>query len=154
MLLPYCSGVDLNCGCPQSWACAESIGAALMEKPELVCDIIRAAKQTIKDDGYEGRRSMSVKIRIHRDLEQTRQFVEAAQEAGADYITIHGRLKSTRSTIPVNVDAVAYLRQYAKVPLLFNGDVESLSKAKDVYQKTGVDGVMSARDIQIGRAHV
>ena len=147
MLLPYCSGVDLNCGCPQSWACAESIGAALMEKPELVCDIIRAAKQAIKDDGYAGRRTMSVKIRIHKDLEQTRRFVKAVQDAGVDYITIHGRLKSTRSTIPVNIDAVAYLRQYVKVPLLFNGDVESLSKAQDAYKKTGVDGVMSARDI-------
>lgn len=69
MLLPYCSGVDLNCGCPQSWACAESIGAALMERRELVCEIIRAAKQTIMRDGFEGRRTMSIKIRIHRDLE-------------------------------------------------------------------------------------
>ena len=69
MLLPNCSGVDLNCGCPQSWACAESIGAALMERLDLVCEIIRAAKQTIKRDGFEGRRTMSVKIRIHRDLE-------------------------------------------------------------------------------------
>lgn len=78
---------------------------------------------------------------------QTRRFIEMVQAAGVDFITIHGRLKSTRSTIPVNVEAVAYLRQYVTVPLLFNGDIESLSKAKEVYQKTGLDGVMSARDI-------
>lgn len=69
MLMPYCSGVDLNCGCPQSWACAESIGAALMEKPELVCEIVRAARKVIREEGWEGRRTMSVKIRIHKDLE-------------------------------------------------------------------------------------
>ena len=118
-----------------------------MEKPELVCEIVRAAKRVIIDDGFEGRRTMSVKIRIHRDLEQTRRFVEAVQEAGVDYITIHGRLKSTRSTIPVNVDAVTYLRQFVTVPLLFNGDIESLSKAHSIFSLTGVDGVMTARDI-------
>lgn len=69
------------------------------------------------------------------------------QDAGVDYITIHGRLKSTRSTIPVNVDAVTYLRQFVTVPLLFNGDIESLAKAQHIYSTTGVDGVMSARDI-------
>lgn len=78
---------------------------------------------------------------------QTKRFIEMVQDAGVDYITIHGRLKSTRSTIPVNIDAVAYLRQFVTVPLLFNGDIESLPKAHEVVKMTGVDGVMSARDI-------
>lgn len=23
LVAPYCAGIDLNCGCPQSWACKE-----------------------------------------------------------------------------------------------------------------------------------
>ena len=67
-MAPFVSGVDLNCGCPQSWACAECLGAALMNKRELVADIVKEAKATLKRDGYEGRRTVSVKIRIHKDL--------------------------------------------------------------------------------------
>ena len=31
MVFPYVDGVDLNCGCPQTWACQEGIGAGLIE---------------------------------------------------------------------------------------------------------------------------
>lgn len=39
-----------------------------MNKRELVADIVKEAKATLKRDGYEGRRTVSVKIRIHKDL--------------------------------------------------------------------------------------
>jgi tRNA-dihydrouridine synthase 4 len=61
------SGVDLNCGCPQSWACAESLGAALMNKRELVAEIVTEAKKKLKHDGF-GEKTVSVKIRVHPDL--------------------------------------------------------------------------------------
>src|ERR1700709_588303 len=65
-LAPYVSGVDINCGCPQSWACAETLGAALMNKRELVADMVKAAKESLKVLGYEGKKTVSVKIRIHK----------------------------------------------------------------------------------------
>ncbi|KOS22015.1 tRNA-dihydrouridine(20a/20b) synthase-like protein [Escovopsis weberi] len=75
---PYIAGVDLNCGCPQPWACAETLGAALMEKRELVRDMVIEARRALADDGWHvGKekdmhsprgRSVSVKIRIHDDL--------------------------------------------------------------------------------------
>lgn len=76
LVAPFVNGVDLNCGCPQSWACAETLGAALMEKRELVRDMVLATRQRLREDGWalgkeadidnpEGRgRSVSVKIRI------------------------------------------------------------------------------------------
>lgn len=75
---PWVSGVDLNCGCPQSWACAETLGAALMNKRELVRDMVVETRGRLEQDGWgvgmekdidnpKGR-SVSVKIRIHDDL--------------------------------------------------------------------------------------
>jgi tRNA-dihydrouridine synthase 4 len=75
---PFVSGVDLNCGCPQSWACAETMGAALMDKRELVRDMVVETRQKLRRDGWgvdmekdidspKGR-SVSVKIRVHKDL--------------------------------------------------------------------------------------
>lgn len=43
----YCSGVDLNCGCPQRWAKQMGVGCCLMDQPELVSDIIRQCRNQI-----------------------------------------------------------------------------------------------------------
>jgi tRNA-dihydrouridine synthase 4 len=144
---PYVSGVDLNCGCPQSWACAESLGAALMNKRELVCDIVKEAKTALARSGYEGRRTVSVKIRVHKDLRETVDFVKSVQEAGADFITIHGRTRSTRSSTPVDLDAIKLVAEHCQVPTLANGDIRTLANAKQITEYCGVNGVMSARDI-------
>lgn len=76
--MPYVGGIDLNCGCPQSWACAETLGAALMNKRELVRDMVVETRQRLASEGWgvgmekdidnpKGR-SVSVKIRVHDDL--------------------------------------------------------------------------------------
>jgi tRNA-dihydrouridine synthase 4 len=63
MVLPYVDGIDLNCGCPQSWACQEGIGAGLMKDPELVRDMVRGVKARVGNEFC-----VSTKIRIHQDL--------------------------------------------------------------------------------------
>lgn len=78
LVAPYVNGIDLNCGCPQSWACAETLGAALMGERALVRDLVLEARKRLRDDGWAvGKekdidhakgRSISVKIRIHKDL--------------------------------------------------------------------------------------
>lgn len=65
---PHVSGIDLNCGCPQSWACADNMGAALIHKRELVAEMIKEAKATLAREGWGPTRTVSVKIRIHKDL--------------------------------------------------------------------------------------
>jgi tRNA-dihydrouridine synthase 4 len=78
LVAPFVSGVDLNCGCPQSWACTETLGAALMNERELVRDMVVETRQHLERDGWAVRmeedmespkgRSVSVKIRVHDDL--------------------------------------------------------------------------------------
>lgn len=78
LAMPFVAGIDLNCGCPQSWACAETLGAALMNKRELVRDMVVETRQRLAGEGWgvdmekdidnpKGR-SVSVKIRVHDDL--------------------------------------------------------------------------------------
>lgn len=78
LVAPSVNGVDLNCGCPQSWACAEKLGAALMGHRELVRDMVVETRSRLEQDGWDvgmerdvdspKGRSVSVKIRIHDDL--------------------------------------------------------------------------------------
>jgi len=63
MVYPYVDGVDLNCGCPQTWACQEGIGAGLMKNPEAVRDMVRGVKARLGSEFC-----VSTKIRIHSDL--------------------------------------------------------------------------------------
>lgn len=50
-------------GCPQPWAYSEGIGSALLRKPELVADMVRAVKDRM---GWDY--GISVKIRVDSDL--------------------------------------------------------------------------------------
>lgn len=63
MIGPWVNGVDLNCGCPQSWAMKEGIGCSMMANPDKVAAMIKEAKQRIGPG-----KTVSCKIRIHPDL--------------------------------------------------------------------------------------
>ncbi|KAI1819585.1 dihydrouridine synthase 4-like protein [Xylaria intraflava] len=142
---PFVNGVDLNCGCPQSWACAETLGAALMEKRELVRDMVIATRQRLRDDGWAvgketdtdhptGKgRSVSVKIRVHKDLRKTVDFITTVlgdeQNRNIDWLTIHPRTRHTQSSVPINLEALELLTNMFgdKLPILVSGDVFTLS---------------------------
>lgn len=64
MVMPYSDGVNLNCGCPQSWAIQEGVGCAMMRKPDDVAAMVRAVKERC-GAGF----CVSVKIRVHKDIE-------------------------------------------------------------------------------------
>ncbi|KAH7326515.1 dihydrouridine synthase 4-like protein [Stachybotrys elegans] len=140
---PFVNGVDLNCGCPQSWACAEQLGAALMNQRELVRDMVVETRRRLHGDGWhvakdkdkdsaQGR-SVSVKIRVHDDLRKTMDFLDTVighpQDRQVDWITIHPRTRSTPSTTPIRTEALEILTtKYSKIlPVLLSGDIFDLS---------------------------
>ncbi|KAF2487742.1 hypothetical protein BDY17DRAFT_17297 [Neohortaea acidophila] len=143
LIASWVDGVDLNCGCPQSWAIKEGIGCSLMEDPESVAAMVRAAKHVLSPMG----RSVSVKIRIHKDLQRTLQWVKVVEAAGVDYITVHGRTRSQRSSTPPDYDAIRQIKAAATVPVVANGDAYARHHVKKIATLTGVDGVMAARGI-------
>lgn len=55
-------GVELNCGCPQKWAIQEGIGSALVEKNDLICEMVKEARRRLN---YDKDFTVAVKIRIH-----------------------------------------------------------------------------------------
>ncbi|KAK3111009.1 tRNA dihydrouridine synthase [Teratosphaeriaceae sp. CCFEE 6253] len=142
MIAPWVDGVDLNCGCPQSWAVKEGIGCSLMENPSLVAEMVRAARGRLSES-----QSVSVKIRVHKDLSQTIRFVKEVEEAGVTFITVHGRTRSQRSSTVPDYEAVRRLKEGARVPIVANGDAYTLADVHKIAKLTGADGVMAARGI-------
>ncbi|KAK5149028.1 hypothetical protein LTR04_000172 [Oleoguttula sp. CCFEE 6159] len=142
LVQPYVSGVDLNCGCPQGWAFQEGLGASLMRHRGRVSEMVRQAKERCGKDFC-----VSVKIRIHGDLRDTIDFVRTVEAAGADFITVHGRLPRQRSSTPPSLSAIKLVKNHTNVPVLANGYVFSLSDVHKIIEETGVDGVMAARGL-------
>ncbi|KAF0427427.1 tRNA-dihydrouridine synthase [Gigaspora margarita] len=118
LVIGYVDGIDLNCGCPQKWALNEGIGANLMDKPELVKDMIRTIK--------EGKILLNI---------------------GVDFIAIHGRTRRQKSTSPIDLDTIRLCKESLQIPVIANGNVFSLEDANILCENTKVDGVMTARGI-------
>ena len=137
------NGVDLNCGCPQSWAIKEGIGCSLMSKPTLVRDMVAAAKLKLGPD-----KSVSIKIRIHKDINTTIEFLNIVRSAAVDFVTVHARTRSQRSSTPPDLVALKTLKEhFPDLPMIANGDVYTQQDARDIVAKTGVQGAMSARGL-------
>ncbi|KAJ1651034.1 tRNA dihydrouridine synthase [Dispira simplex] len=140
LVAPWVDAIDINCGCPQRWAYAEQLGAYLMEQPELVRDMVRTCKARVN-------KPCAIKIRVHKDLKMTYEFIKRAEAVGVDWITIHGRTRQQKSTEPVNLDAIKFGKEVASVPVIGNGDIFSSGDAQRMVESTGVNGVMAARGL-------
>ena len=68
----HCDGVELNCGCPQKWAIQEGVGAALINKNALVCEMV---KETRKRVNYDENFTVAVKIRLHENIKFVKQHL-------------------------------------------------------------------------------
>ncbi|XP_039210414.1 tRNA-dihydrouridine(20a/20b) synthase [NAD(P)+]-like isoform X1 [Crotalus tigris] len=142
LVSPFADGIDLNCGCPQRWAMAEGYGACLINKPELVQDMVRSVRNQAEKPTF----SVSVKIRIHEDLKRTVDLCQKAESAGVSWITVHGRNVEERHQ-PVRYHAIKTIKDSVSIPVVANGDVKSLKDVESIHERTGADGVMVARGL-------
>jgi len=78
---------------------------------------------------------------------ETVKWVKTVESARPDYITVHGRRRTQRSSEPVNVEAVKLIKSIATVPVVLNGDIFSMGDVDRLVEATGVDGVMAARGL-------
>jgi tRNA-dihydrouridine synthase len=78
---------------------------------------------------------------------ETYEFIKRAESVGVEYITVHGRTKTQKNTEPANLDAIRFVKESASVPIIANGGIFSMTDVEEIYAKTNVDGVMSARGL-------
>lgn len=142
MLQPYVDGIGINCGCPIKEQIREGVGAALMTSPDLVAEMVAAIRQACGPEIV-----IEVKMRIHKDLKDTVHFAKLAEAAGADYLSVHGRLVPQRSRTAPNYDGIKTVKDNVKIPVVANGDAFTTTNVAEIVKLTGCDGVMAARGI-------
>ncbi len=132
--------IDINMGCPVNKVTKAGCGSAILKDPERVYKTVQLARSAT-------RKPLSAKIRIGWDktLVNFRETAAAVESAGADFLTVHGRLRSDDYSIPVDLEAIAAVKAQLKIPVVANGNIFSLSDGEHVRRVTGVDGLMVSR---------
>lgn len=139
-------GIDINMGCPDRGVEKGGSGAALIRNPELAVRLIRAAK------GGAGGLPVSVKTRIGYNEEAIDSWLSRLLAEGPAALTVHLRTRKEMSDVAAHWEVMPRIvalrnRVNPGVPVLGNGDVQSLAEAAEKCAETGADGVMIGRGI-------
>ena len=134
--------IDLNCGCPAPKVVNNLQGSSLLTDLPQMAKVIETIKK------YSNKEYTSVKFRLGFNEKNHIEIAKLCEDAGADYIAVHGRTRAGRYKAPVDYDALAEIKQSINIPMFANGDIDTPEKAKWVREYTGAEGVM------IGRAAV
>jgi tRNA-dihydrouridine synthase B len=134
-------GIDVNMGCPVPKIVGKAkSGAALLKDPVKAIAIIKALKQA--DLGV----SISVKTRLGwADNKTMLELAPRLEQAGADFISIHGRTRKQAYSGTANWEMITRIKKRISIPLFANGDVidnDSLIKCLKV---TEAEGIMIGR---------
>ena len=134
--------IDLNCGCPAPKVVNNLQGSSLLTDLPQMAKVIETIKK------YSNKEYTSVKFRLGFNEKNHVEIAKLCEDAGADYIAVHGRTRAGRYKAPVDYDALAEIKQNIHIPMFANGDIDTPQKAQWVREYTGAEGVM------IGRAAV
>ncbi|MCM1265119.1 MAG: tRNA dihydrouridine synthase DusB [Candidatus Gastranaerophilales bacterium] len=135
--------IDINMGCPVGKVVKGNDGCALMRNDRLAYDIVQAVKEKVSVP-------VSVKFRLGYTTNEM-NFVEFGgwmQEAGADFITIHGRTRNQMYAGHADWKKISELKKAVDIPVFANGDVNSIESAEQCLEESGANG------IAIGRAAI
>ncbi|KAL8773376.1 MAG: hypothetical protein Q9209_001770 [Squamulea sp. 1 TL-2023] len=138
---PYCDAVDLNLGCPQGIARKGRYGSFLQESPDLIRSLIASLAKDLDVP-------VTAKMRILDTKEDTLRYAKLLLDAGASWITVHGRRREQKGheTGLADWGVIRYLREnLPKETVIFaNGNILGHEDLDRCLEKTGADGVMSA----------
>jgi tRNA-dihydrouridine synthase B len=138
--------IDINMGCPAKKVCNKWAGSALMQDETLALQIVQAVVQAATPHG------VPVTLKMRTGWCQTHKnavtLALAAQAAGVQMVTVHGRTREQGYKGLAEYDTIAAVKAALTIPVVANGDIDSPEKARDVLRATGADAVMIGRAAQ------
>lgn len=137
--------IDLNFGCPVKKVAGKGAGAGLLRDIPKMLEITKAVVDAVK-------LPVTVKTRLGWD-EDNKVIVDLAeqlQDCGIAALTIHGRTRAQMYKGEADWTLIGEVKNNPRmhIPIIGNGDVLTPERAKECFDRYGVDAVM------IGRASI
>ena len=134
--------LDLNFGCPVKRVAGKGAGAGMLQNPDKMIEITKAVVRAVDIP-------VTVKTRLGWD-EHSKIIVDLAerlQDCGIQALTIHGRTRAQMYTGEADWSLIGEVKKNPRmhIPIIGNGDITSPEKAKDHFERYGVDAVMVGR---------
>jgi tRNA-dihydrouridine synthase B len=135
--------VDINMGCPAKKVNKKKAGSALLAHPELVKAILESVVDAVDVP-------VTLKIRTGWDPENRNglEIAQIAEQSGIQALAVHGRTRQCMYNGFAEYDTIKTIKNNVTIPVIANGDVTSVEKAKFVLDYTGADAVMIGRGAQ------
>jgi len=135
--------IDINMGCPAKKVCNRLAGSALLRDESLVARILGAVVAAVSVP-------VTLKMRTGWDPSSRNGVAVArlAQSAGIAAVTVHGRTRACAYRGAAEYSTIAAIKAAVDIPVIANGDVDSVQKCAAVLAASGADGVMIGRAAQ------
>lgn len=133
--------IDINMGCPvPKVAVRAQAGSALLKNPAKIREIVSAVVKVVPIP-------VTVKIRSGWDSNSINavEVAKICEEAGAKAICVHGRTRSQGYSGKVDLDIIKKVKESVSIPVIGNGDVNSIESAIKMFEYTSVDAIMIGR---------
>ena len=132
--------IDLNMGCPVPKVLRQGAGAELIRDPKKVVQIVEAVRNAVSTPVTVKTRSGWSKSKIN-----ILEVARAAEDGGADAITIHPRTAKQGFSGAADWSLIAKVKEAVTIPVIGNGDVTRPEDVEKMRQLTGCHGVMIGR---------
>ncbi|MDQ1297142.1 MAG: tRNA-dihydrouridine synthase [Bacteroidota bacterium] len=137
--------IDINFGCPVKKIANRGAGSGMLKNIPLMVAMTEAIVKAVK-------LPVTIKTRLGWD-DENKNIVDVAerlQDTGIKAITIHGRTRAQLYKGVADWTLIGAVKNNPRmfIPVIGNGDIDTPVKAKEMFDRYGVDGIM------IGRASV
>ncbi len=132
--------IDINMGCPAPKVVKNGDGSKLLldlEKAKEILEVV--VKNASVPVTLKFRKGWDSKNIVATDL------AKIAEQAGISAITIHGRTRAEYYSGTADLEIIKKVKEAVNIPVIGNGDVVNEETAKEMFEKTGVDGIMIGR---------
>lgn len=134
--------IDINFGCPVSKIAGRGAGSGMMRYPDKMVAITEAVVKAVK-------KPVTVKTRLGWDDNSKiiPELAERLQDVGIQALTIHGRTRCQMYKGEADWTLIGEVKNNPRIhiPIIGNGDITSPQKAKEAFDRYGVDGIMIGR---------
>jgi nifR3 family TIM-barrel protein len=134
--------LDINYGCPVKRIASRGVGAGMLRNIPLMLEMTRAIVDAVSIP-------VTVKTRLGWDGEHKIivDLAERLQDCGIQALTIHGRTRNQMYTGEADWTLIGKVKEnpHIHIPIIGNGDITSPERARECFDRYGVDGIMIGR---------